>query len=135
MPEKFQINIQIRFKDLDSMNHVNNAVYLTYFEQGRLAFFRDILNAVDISDFSFIVASASVNYYYPIFLNNSEVILKMWAGDFGNKSFKFFYEIFSKDEKVKFADGATTQVFYDYNAKKTVKVPAEFIEKIKDFIF
>ena len=30
---------QVRFRDLDPMGHVNNAVFLTYLEQARVAFF------------------------------------------------------------------------------------------------
>ena len=31
-PYKFSTTIEVRFKDVDSLGHVNNAVYLTYFE-------------------------------------------------------------------------------------------------------
>ncbi|MBK6404207.1 MAG: thioesterase family protein [Holophagales bacterium] len=36
------VGVEVRFRDLDAMGHVNNAVYLTYFEQARLAFWRAI---------------------------------------------------------------------------------------------
>jgi acyl-CoA thioester hydrolase len=134
MFKKFITKIQIRFRDLDAMNHVNNAVYLSYFEYGRLAFFNEVLHAEDVSDFPFILASAQVNFFKPILLKTREVILKMWAGDFGNKSYKFFYDIYSVDEKIKFADGFTVQVFFDYKTGKTIKIPEEFIDKIKDYI-
>jgi acyl-CoA thioester hydrolase len=33
---KFSTHIEVRFRDLDALGHVNNAVYLTYFEIARL---------------------------------------------------------------------------------------------------
>jgi acyl-CoA thioesterase FadM len=36
--EKISTHIEVRFRDIDSMGHVNNAVFLTYFEEGRKVF-------------------------------------------------------------------------------------------------
>ena len=37
--EVFSTDIDLRFRDVDAMGHVNNAVYFTYFEYGRFKFF------------------------------------------------------------------------------------------------
>ena len=37
------IKIQVRFSDLDTLGHVNNAVYLSYFEMARIAYFTPLL--------------------------------------------------------------------------------------------
>ena len=34
----FSTNIDVRFSDLDALGHVNNAVFFTYFEEGRKIF-------------------------------------------------------------------------------------------------
>jgi YbgC/YbaW family acyl-CoA thioester hydrolase len=47
MPEKITISITARGYELDSYNHVNNAVYLNYFEHARWEFFRQL----NLSDF------------------------------------------------------------------------------------
>ena len=31
---RYKVEVEVRFRDLDPMNHVNNAVYFTYFEIG-----------------------------------------------------------------------------------------------------
>ncbi len=135
MPKKFEITIQVRFKDMDPMQHVNNAVYFSYFEIGRLEFFRKVVNDIEFKKYPFILARVEANFHKPITVHFPEVILKMWAGDFGNKSFKFFYEILSKDEKIKFTSGESVQVFFDYKSNKTIPVPEGFINLIKDYIF
>ena len=37
---KHKMDMQIRFNDLDSMGHVNNANYFTYFELARVEYFK-----------------------------------------------------------------------------------------------
>ena len=135
MPEKFEIKIQIRFKDLDPMQHVNNAVYFSYFEIGRLEFFRRVVKDIEFKRYPFILARVEANFHKPVTIHHPEIILKMWAGDFGNKSFKFFYEIVSVDGKIKFTTGESVQVFFDYKSNKTIPVPDDFKELIKNFIF
>ena len=44
-PVPVKLAIQIRWRDLDALGHVNNAVYLTYFELARLAYVRTLLGA------------------------------------------------------------------------------------------
>jgi acyl-CoA thioester hydrolase len=47
MPDfRFNYPIEVRFSDTDAMGHVNNAVYLTYFEQARLAYWRELWRRV-----------------------------------------------------------------------------------------
>ena len=135
MAKKFEIPIQIRFRDMDAMQHVNNAVYFSYFEVGRLEFFRQIVKDIEFKRYPFILARVEANFHKPITVHFQEVILKMWAGDFGNKSFKFYYEILSKDGKIKFTTGESVQVFFDYTTNKTIPVPEDFKKLIKNYIF
>src|SRR5574337_1034741 len=44
MQKRHLTSIQVRYKDLDSLGHVNNANHLTYFELARIKFFDDIVN-------------------------------------------------------------------------------------------
>ena len=50
----FSTKIDVRFSDLDALGHVNNAVFFTYFEEGRKYFSKKVFNVADISDFKFI---------------------------------------------------------------------------------
>ena len=38
----FRHRLDVRFRDCDSMGHVNHAVYFTYLEQCRLTFWRQL---------------------------------------------------------------------------------------------
>ena len=39
---RFFIHVEVRFSDLDALNHVNNAVYFTYMEQARIHYTFDV---------------------------------------------------------------------------------------------
>ena len=62
------VAVDVRYRDLDTFNHVNNAVYLTYFEQARVRYFRSL--GWRSNDASVVVARSEVNYRKPIFLGD-----------------------------------------------------------------
>ena len=55
----------VRFRDLDGMGHVNNAVFLTYMESARIAFLSS-LGAGDNPQHSLILARMEVDFRSPI---------------------------------------------------------------------
>ncbi|MDS0257714.1 acyl-CoA thioesterase [Thermoplasmatales archaeon AK] len=61
-----RLRLQIRYSDLDTLGHVNNAVYLTYFELGRIDYLRHSLGTLEISEISFVIAHAEVDFRRPI---------------------------------------------------------------------
>jgi acyl-CoA thioester hydrolase len=61
---------RVRFGDLDAMRHLNNVVFLRYFETARIAYQREILPAHDPSnperdEFGIIFAECHINYRSP----------------------------------------------------------------------
>ena len=62
------VHLQIRFADIDSMGHVNNAVYLSYFEYTRLHYFKALLPANwDWVSNGIILAQTEVSFLNPYF--------------------------------------------------------------------
>lgn len=122
-PDTFPVDI--RFSDLDAMGHVNNAVYFTYFEEGRKNLFFKHLATGEKPSFNFILAKASCNYKVPLLLDD-RALLEIWVGDIGRKSFSFVYRIRdAKDPAKVYADGETVMVSFDYKAHRSVEVDAE----------
>ena len=68
----YTVDIDVRFRDIDALGHVNNAVYATYIEQARTRYFRDVLD-VDISQSSNVLASLSIDFRRPIELTDDDV--------------------------------------------------------------
>ena len=131
---KFTINIPIRFKDIDYMGHVNNAVFFTFFEEGRKAFFYEIIKISNLDNFNFILAHSSCDFLKPVKMND-QIALQLWIDNMGNKSFTFIYKLISrKDDSVVYAKGKSVQVFFDYKKNRTIAIPKEFYDKVSEYI-
>ena len=134
MGNLFEIPLEIRFRDLDALGHVNNAVYFTYFEEGRKGLFFSFSKTEDPSAFGFILARIECDYVKPIKLN-SKVILQMWVSDVGRKSFKLAYKIVNAaDENDVYAKGESVQVCFDYKAGKSTEVPEDLREWLNTYL-
>ncbi len=131
--EEFETDVDIRFNDIDLIGHVNNATFLTYFEEARWKFFALIFGKENITRLNFIIASISIDYINPIFPLD-EPVVRMWISDIGRTSFKFNYRIETKDKSRLFATGSSVQVFYDYSENRPIRVPDEFVEKARKYI-
>jgi acyl-CoA thioester hydrolase len=118
---------RVRFRDLDPMGHVNNAVFLTYLEQARVAFFSEMGATTGLEDMNMIVARVEIDFKAPVRLGQ-EVEVSVRASRFGTKSFDLDYELRVEAELV--AVAKSVQVAYDYKRREPVAVPAEWREKL-----
>lgn len=115
--------IPVRFNDCDAMGHVNNAVYLTYFEEGKREIFRWFTPSMDLNNWHVIVASTHCDYIHEI--NYGEKItIYTWISTISRSSFDVEHAIC--DEAGNWhARGRVTLIGYDYNHKKVVPLSEE----------
>ncbi len=120
-----KLKVQVRLNDLDSMGHVNNAVYLTYFEMGRVDFFNRFFEGLDPSNAGFVLVHSEVDYRKPIFLDSKvEVVTRITK--LGNTSFTFTHDLIDSDDPERnFATGITVGVPVDSEGRKQ-KIPESF---------
>ena len=111
----------VRFRDLDGMGHVNNAVFLTYMESARIAFLSS-LGAGDNPQHSLILARMEVDFRSPIAFGE-EVEVGVRPSGVGNQSFELVRG--SRADGRVAADGKSVLVGYDYE-KASVEIPAEW---------
>ncbi len=112
--------IQTRFSDYDAMGHVNNAVYLAYFELGRVEAWR-----VAVGDLSpdFILAEARISYRSPAMVNE-RLVIEVTTTEVRTKAWVWRYRILQERDERLVADGETTQVMFDYANRVSVPIPA-----------
>ncbi|OGP76321.1 MAG: hypothetical protein A2Z13_08725 [Deltaproteobacteria bacterium RBG_16_64_85] len=129
----YETDIPLRFGDIDSMGHVNNAVTVTLFETGRVKFFADVLGQPKVEDITFILAEANVRYRIPILLQDA-VRLRMYITDVSRSSFRFRCELFDPRDGRVFTEAETVQVMYDYATGRSRPVDSTFLEKVREYI-
>lgn len=120
--------IQIRFSDIDSMGHVNNAVYLNYFEYARMIYINDLVGGKwDWINKGMLLANNNVDYLKPVHISD-KVEIETRCKKIGNKSFVLEYNLYvlSEGNRIKCTQGTSTLVCYNYNKQETISVPIEF---------
>lgn len=120
----FHVPVQVRFRDLDAMNHVNNAVYMTYFEIARLAFWAAVTGEDDVRARGLILAEQSCTYRSPARYNEQ---LRVWIRPTAMRrsSFVYRYRIDERDSGRLIATGRSVQVAYDYAAERSTPLSPE----------
>ena len=118
---------QVRFRDLDPMGHVNNAVFLTYIEQGRVAFLAEVGATSGLEDMNMVVARVEIDFKAPVRLGQ-EVEISVRASRFGTKSFDLDYVLRVDGEVV--SEAKSVQVAYDYGRRHPIPLPTEWREKL-----
>jgi len=120
----FSIEVQVRFRDLDAMRHVNNAVCFSYMELARTQYYMSTMGLRDLEEIEFILAHASCDFKAPIEWGET-VVVSVWPTRVGTSSFALAYELRSKGSGAIFAAGESVQVAYDYRAKRPKPIPAK----------
>lgn len=132
---KHKIPIQIRFKDIDLLGHVNNANHFTYLEYARVKYFDDVAGTeINWNEHGLILAKAVIDYKLPILLKD-KVFVYTKCSRIGNKSFDLSYCIIKEEKgnEIILAEGSTVLVCYDYRTGKSIPVPQEWKEKLERF--
>ena len=116
----FKYKLNTRFRDLDLFKHVNNVVFLTYFEDARRIFFKRW--NINLTNRSLIVASIKVDYLSQL-SHPEELIIGQKISRLGNTSFDIFSVLFLNNKPICISN--TTIVCYNFIKKKSVSLYIE----------
>lgn len=124
--------VEVRFADMDSFGHVNNAKFLTFIEQARIKYFDDISGwHYDATKEGVILAHASVDFIRPLDFKEKLSVLTMCIA-VGTKSISIVHRIIS-GEKEEIASAESVVVAFDYIGMKSVPVPQRWRAAIGKF--
>lgn len=131
---RYEFPVSIRFTDIDTMRHVNNAAYFTFLEEARLHYWRDVVGASVDDSLLFIIAHSECDYKRPILLTEQTKVL-IRVSRMGNKSFDFRYAVVVEegDQEVLAAEAMTVQVMFDYSVSESVRIPDRIRQTLRDF--
>ena len=123
------IRLAVRWGDMDTLGHVNNAKFFTYEESSRIEYFQPL--AVDDprmwKDYGLILAGIGADFlaqvHYP-----SELAICTRVQKIGRSSLSTLSAMFRGDEAVAVVRG--TAVWFDYIAQKSAPVP----ERVRQWI-
>ncbi|MEO6849894.1 MAG: thioesterase family protein [Mucilaginibacter sp.] len=127
---KYRTLIPIRFSDLDAYGHVNNAVYLTYFEIARSNYWTEIAKW-NWDECGIILGRSEVNYLKPI-TRHDQIACYVRTTRIGNSSFDVMHVLVKVTESGEeiCTTGKTVCISYDYGANKSVRIPKSERERM-----
>ena len=130
---RFFYPIEIRYGDLDPQGHVNNAVYLTYYEQARVAYIAHLglWDGGSFLGFGIILAEARVTFKQPL-LFGQKIQVGVRVSRLGNKSITMEYILKGEDGEV-FSESSAVLVTFNYSSGKSIPIPQEWRRVITAF--
>jgi len=132
---KHKTPIQIRFKDIDALGHVNNANHLSYLEMARIHYFEAVVGKnINWSEDGIILAKVTIDYKMPMMLVD-KVFVYTKCSRVGTKSFDLEYTIIKEEggKEIILATAATVMVCFDYKTQTSIPIKEEWKKLMLDY--
>ena len=129
MSKTYTVDIGVRFRDIDPLEHVSHTVYVTYMQQARLEYFYDVLDLAT-ADINPVVAHLEVDYLNEV-TRDDDVTAAVTVSHIGTTSFSTDYEIRTQDGVA--ATGTTVQVVVDSESGESRAVPDTIRERLERY--
>jgi acyl-CoA thioester hydrolase len=117
----FRMPLDLRWRDLDAFNHVNNANFMTYVEEARIRWFDSTGADWTASGRIPLLAAVQMNYRLPI-PYPARIFVEMTTERIGNTSLTLGHRIVGEDETL-YADGHSVLVWIDVASGRPVPLP------------
>lgn len=138
---RYEHHIEVRFVDTDALGHVNNAVYLSYFEAARAGYYAAVTGmpfgtGAHAAERTFVIAEARLVYRAPAFFGETLLVACRFAWA-SRSSFGLEYRVRADESVVGparlVADGETVQVMFDLERNRVVRVPGDLLEMLEGY--
>ena len=98
MTERFVYDVALRWSDMDAYGHVNNARFLTIYEEARVAMFFVGAKSHGLGSFEegIVIARHEIDYLRPVDYGDP-VRVEMWISQLRAAAFTVSYELFDND--------------------------------------
>lgn len=116
VPRVVHTPLQLRYGDTDALGHVNNAVFASFAEVGRIAFVKE----VGLPIANFILARVAMDFRRQVYLTD-EVTMVTHVSKIGNSSITFTQIVHANGEVA--AEIEATAVWFDFETQSSMRVP------------
>ena len=124
----YRLSDNVRFADLDPNQHVNNAVYATYFETGRVTLMKDRSYGLMPAGLAWIMVRLDMHFRAELHWPNT-IELGLGVVKFGRTSVTFEQVVFSNGKCI--ASATSVGVLLDEATRRPATLTAEVIEKFR----
>jgi acyl-CoA thioester hydrolase len=128
---RFTLSQPVVLRDLDAFGHVNNAVYLTFAENGRVAYLKEVVGAEKYEQIRNIIAHATIEFRSEATYGDV-VTVGVRTDRIGTKSFHLVYRI-ARQDGTTVADIESVQVMFDFAAGQAIEVPDDWRARMSEY--
>lgn len=129
---KFRLPVQIRFSDLDALNHVNNSYQAQYYDLGRINYFEAVNGGhFNWNEVIVVIVNTENNFFKPI-LQGEELYVETKLVKFGTKSMTMHQRLLTSEGEIK---GTCKTILAGFNQKTqtSAEIPQDFKDKFLKF--
>lgn len=125
---------ELIWSDMDAFQHINNAVYLRYFEDSRMKYFEStgVMDCMLETQIGPILAAASCNFKAPLTYPDC-IHIAAKIEEIKSRTVKMSHAVYSDTLGKLVADGQSVVVFYDYQRKMSCEIPATIVTAFEAF--
>jgi acyl-CoA thioester hydrolase len=129
---RHRTQLEVRFRDIDALKHVNNAVFFSYLEQARARYLSDVLDLDMVRGLPMILASVRLDYRSPIqFGEHISVGTRVdWIG---TTSISMSHRMTAGQDERLAAESVTILVAYDYGSARPQPVPDDWRQRAEAY--
>ncbi len=130
------ITFKVRFREVDLMGVVNNAVYFSYFEDARIDYLNTLKSKFTLNEFlegnNFVImAHNECDYIKPLVMNDTVTVYTK-INYIKKSSFGFLHLVTNQKNEI-IAKGGGVFVYIDKGTMKSKPLPQEFYDVVKSF--
>lgn len=131
MNNPHEIEVYVRFCETDAIGHVNNTSHFLYLEEARTKFFKEVYPNRPVTK-TFMIAKISCTYLNEAF-SGQTLTINTVVSKIGTTSFTIEQTIENKENNVMVAEAETVIVWFDYENKKSLKIPEILYDNLKKY--
>lgn len=130
---KHILPIQMRFNDFDTLGHLNNTVYFSFYDLGKTTYFESVLREkIDRTNLDLVIAHIEVDFLTPVFPVEN-IAVQTAVVEIGRKSFKLFQQLIDVDTKDVKCVCRTVMVGFDVRTNTSKLLSDRWKESISRF--
>lgn len=132
-PFRHEVPLQIRFNDIDLLGHLNNAVYIQFFDLGKSRYFQDVMpEGVDWRHINIVVANINCDFFAPTYITEPIAVLTTIT-HMGEKSFALEQRIVNSDNGEVKCIAKTIMVGFDMTTGKSAPIDPKWVEALEKY--
>lgn len=122
--EPFTTTFKVNESDIDTLNHVNNVIYLKWVQDVSVAHWYNIVNPGIKDQYYWVVVRHEIDYRQPAFLND-EITAVTWVGESEGVKSDRYVHFYSRDKLL--ARAKTTWCLMDRETNKPIRINDEIL--------